>query len=174
MSTDFTDYTDYTDSPPRHRPFLPQRAQRGSQRSTPHRPGLSVREIRVILGERTTAWVPPGEVVLAAVDLLVLPSLTEAFPGVVIAAMAMGKPVIASRVGGIPEIIAHGQTGLLAEPNDLPDLARNLGTILGDAGLRARLAEAGRRRCLEHYDYPAQAQDFESILQELVVSSDRR
>jgi glycosyltransferase involved in cell wall biosynthesis len=60
--------------------------------------------------------------------------------------MAAGKPVVASRIGGLPFTVADGATGLLCEPGNPEDLARKLGLLLDDADLRQRLGEAGRRR----------------------------
>lgn len=73
---------------------------------------------------------------LAQIDILVLPSLQEPFGKIVIEAMAMETPVIASRVGGVPEIVADGETGLLVPPQDSIALKHALTRLIADAALR--------------------------------------
>ncbi|MFP5246775.1 MAG: glycosyltransferase [Thermoanaerobaculia bacterium] len=72
------------------------------------------------------------DALLAGCDALVHPSLDDAFPTVLLEAMAAGLPVIASRVGGIPEIVTDGVTGRLVPPNDAPALAQAIGELLRD------------------------------------------
>jgi glycosyltransferase involved in cell wall biosynthesis len=60
--------------------------------------------------------------------------------------MALGLPVVATRVGGIPAVVADGETGSLVPPDDPPALARAVGALLKDPELRHRAGEAGRRR----------------------------
>jgi len=70
-------------------------------------------------------------------------------------ALALGKPVVASDLSGIPELVRDGETGLLVPPGDAGRLADALELLLGDAGLRERLGEAGRRLVRERYDEAA-------------------
>ena len=83
---------------------------------------------------------------MAAADVLVLPSLTEAFGLVLTEALYLGTPVIASNVGGIPEIIADGVDGILVPPGDSAALADALAGLLNDPERRRRLAGAGLRQ----------------------------
>jgi glycosyltransferase involved in cell wall biosynthesis len=83
---------------------------------------------------------------LRKIDVFVLPSLSEAFSNSLMEAMACGCCVIASRVGGNPELVSDGETGLLFNPGDPEDLARCLNRALRDVGLRAQLGAAGRCR----------------------------
>lgn len=80
--------------------------------------------------------------VTAAMDVAVLPSLFEGMGRAVLEAMAAAKPVVASRVGGIPDLVTHGTNGLLVQPGDRGSLARALLEILSDASLRSRLGRA--------------------------------
>jgi glycosyltransferase involved in cell wall biosynthesis len=84
---------------------------------------------------------------------LVLPSLTEGLPRVVIEAQLLGKPVIASRVGGIPEIITDGETGILVEPQDGHALARAMVQILEYPVLAGRMGSFGRAQMSEKFNY---------------------
>jgi glycosyltransferase involved in cell wall biosynthesis len=83
----------------------------------------------------------------SASDVVVLPSIgNEDFPNVVLEAMAMGRPVVGTRVAGIPEQIVEGVTGLLVQPGDTEGLAGALMLLIDDAALRDRLGAAGRAR----------------------------
>lgn len=85
-------------------------------------------------------------------DVLVLPSTQEPFGRSIIEAMALSTSVVASRVGGIPEIIEHGTHGLLVEPGQVDALASAIATLVDDPALRGRLAEAARTRIEERFD----------------------
>lgn len=74
--------------------------------------------------------------------LVAHPSFAEALPMAVLEALAAGRPVVASRVGGIPEVVEHGTNGLLVEPGDVDELAAALTRLLTDHPLRARMAAA--------------------------------
>jgi glycosyltransferase involved in cell wall biosynthesis len=95
----------------------------------------------------------PGH--LRAADVLVMPTIAqEALGRTAVEAMAAGRPVIASRLGGLPFTVIDGATGLLCEPGNPAELAAKIQTLLDDAGLRQRLGMAGRRRFEEHYAWP--------------------
>ena len=81
---------------------------------------------------------------IAASDVLVLPSLSEARPRVIIEAMCGGRPVIATKVGGIPEMIQDGVTGLLVPPSEVDPLSAALDQLAGSSDLRAGMGELGR------------------------------
>ena len=89
--------------------------------------------------------------VLAAMDLMVLPSTWEGLPNAVLEAMAAGKPVIATRVGGCIEIIEHGATGYLTDPGDREALTRRVIDVLSSPDRGRGLGEAGRRRALSEF-----------------------
>jgi glycosyltransferase involved in cell wall biosynthesis len=84
--------------------------------------------------------------VLAGCDVFCLPSTAEGMPLVVLEAMAQGKPVIATAVGGTPELVVDGVTGLLVPPGDADALAEALGRVLSDPELAKRMGAAGRQR----------------------------
>ncbi len=88
--------------------------------------------------------------VLASLDVLVLPSAYEEMGSVLTEALASGLPVVASDVGGIPEVVRHGQTGLLVPPGDVAALSAALDRLAADADLRARLSAAARARAAEY------------------------
>jgi glycosyltransferase involved in cell wall biosynthesis len=82
-------------------------------------------------------------------DVAVLPSRREALGVAVLEAMAAGLPVVATRTGGIPEIIEDGECGLLCAPGDPKDLAEKLNRVLASVDLRRSIAEGGRRKVEE-------------------------
>jgi glycosyltransferase involved in cell wall biosynthesis len=79
-------------------------------------------------------------------DVAVLPSETESFPFVILEAMACRRPVIATNVGGIPDIVDDGNTGILVPPKDSDKLAEAIIKLLKDKELRERMGDAGRER----------------------------
>ena len=85
-------------------------------------------------------------------DLFVLPTLADCYSLVAMEAMSCGLPVVISRLGGIPEIIADGQTGFGLEPGDYPALALRLDQLVSDAGLRQGMGAASLRRAREKFD----------------------
>jgi glycosyltransferase involved in cell wall biosynthesis len=89
---------------------------------------------------------------LAAVDVLVLPSWIEGLPLVVLEAMAAGVPVVATDVGGTPEAVADGETGVLVPPRDVDALAGAIDALLSDPERARRLGAAGRERARERFD----------------------
>ncbi len=90
---------------------------------------------------------------IAAADLVTVPSIwQEAFGFIVAEAMASARPVIASRVGGIPELIDDGVTGLLVEPGDSRALAAGMAAILSDTDFARRLADKALQKCRNQFN----------------------
>jgi glycosyltransferase involved in cell wall biosynthesis len=92
-------------------------------------------------------------------DLFVVPSLTdrESFGVAAVEASACGLPVIASKVGGLPEVVLDGQTGLLVPPGDVGALAGAMARLLADTELRVQMGQAGRQFVLDHYRWQENA-----------------
>ncbi len=88
---------------------------------------------------------------MAALDIFVLPSFAETYGLVVIEAMAMEKPVIATNAGGLPEIIIDGKTGLLVEPRSVEAVANAIDKILGNDELRISLGHSAREDALRRF-----------------------
>jgi glycosyltransferase involved in cell wall biosynthesis len=94
---------------------------------------------------------------LQAADIFALASTTDAqgatdvFPTVILEAMASARPVVSTRLAGIPELVIHGETGMLTPPGDSTALGEMLGHLLCDPDLRLRLGHAGRARIEQHF-----------------------
>jgi colanic acid/amylovoran biosynthesis glycosyltransferase len=113
-----------------------------------------------IAGQVTFAGRLHEAATLAAIadsDMLVLPSFMEGLPIVLMEAMALGVPVIASRVAGIPELVIEGETGLLFDPANWGALATAIARLAEDAALGNRLAEAARSKVAADFSYPKAA-----------------
>jgi glycosyltransferase involved in cell wall biosynthesis len=94
---------------------------------------------------------------LEACDLFVLPSFAEGVPVVLMEAMAARRPVVATRVAGVAELVADGESGLLVAPGDPAALTAAIGRLLGDPPLRARMGDAGRAQVAAGFDAAREA-----------------
>ncbi len=108
--------------------------------------------------------------VLAGADVVLLPSVSEGFPFVLLEALAMGRPVVASRVNGVPELIEDRKTGRLVPPRDSQALARAIRELLLDPPQAAAMGEEGRRVVQERFTADGMVAQtvalFESVLGE--------
>lgn len=103
-----------------------------------------------------------------AFDLFVLPSIMEGFGIVLLEALAMGKPVIASRVGGIPEIITDGKTGILVPPKDSSALAKAIVGLIADEQAKQRFGEAARKVVEERFSQEMAVKRIENLYRDLM------
>jgi glycosyltransferase involved in cell wall biosynthesis len=122
------------------------------------------RDLRIADRVRFTGFRKDVSDLLHASDLFVHASLMEGCPNVVLEAMAMGKPVVATEVGGVPELVRHGETGLLVPTGNEAALARALEGMLEAPGMRRRMGEAGRSRARQVFDRQTQVVRLESYL----------
>lgn len=107
---------------------------------------------------------------LAAMDLFVLPSLGEGISNTVLEAMAAGLPVVATAVGGNPELVAPGVNGSLVPAADASALAAALSELAADPALRRRMGAAGRRRVQERFDWSRTVDRYLGVYDELLRS----
>jgi glycosyltransferase involved in cell wall biosynthesis len=104
---------------------------------------------------------------LAACDLFVLPSLYEGLPLSVLEAMASGKPVVATKVGGTDEAVVHGSTGILVPARNVTALAASIAAMLRDRTMATRFGEAGRKRVAQMFSAEAVVRGVSEVYDEL-------
>jgi len=111
---------------------------------------------------------------LAAADLVVLPSISEGLPLAAVEALAAARPIVATDTGGIPEVILNGQTGLLIPPYDSAALAEAMHRVLNDAALALRLGTNGRLFVEQHFDVRVQIEDTMALYRDLTSRATTR
>ena len=111
---------------------------------------------------------------LDALDVAVLSSDYEGSPLSVMEYMAAGKPIVSTRVGGVPELVADGRDALLVEPRDAEAFAEAIGRLLRDPAEAKRLGEAASDRQRREYSLDAMVRRIESLYEELWLASPRR
>jgi glycosyltransferase involved in cell wall biosynthesis len=124
--------------------------------------GLAARV--AFLGERSR---PEAVVKGSDVAVLATRAATEHCSNSVLEAMACARAVVTTRVAGNPELVVHGETGLLVEPDDPPGMAAALGALASDPGRAARLGRAGRARVERFYDMRSVARRFVALWREV-------
>lgn len=105
----------------------------------------------------------------ARMEFLVLPSLTEGLPLVVLEAMSFAKPVVASAVGGVPELVVHGENGLLVPAGDLESLSAAIAEALRSADEMRSYGARARRLVTKGFSYAEHARKMESIYSEVLA-----
>lgn len=124
---------------------------------------------------KTLGWVDPETRLnlLGRASVCVLPSYAEGLPMSVLEAMAQEVPVVATRVGGIPEAITHGCEGLLIEPGDVPALADSIVRLLEQPGERKRMGQAGRAKVENTFTADKTISTLETLYDQIRQQSDR-
>jgi glycosyltransferase involved in cell wall biosynthesis len=137
----------------------------------PNRDQLRALAAELGIGDRVLFAGPVGQDEIIAhyesASVFCLPSFCEGIPVVLMEAMACRRPVVATAVGGVRELVRDNVTGMLVSPGREDELAAALETLLGDAPLRQRLGEAGQRHVTQMYDVDASATQLSSLFAEL-------
>ncbi len=138
----------------------------------PERPSLEEQANRVGQAQAVhfAGWVAPSRVpeVIRDSSVVLVPSREgEAFGLVALQAAQMGRPVVAARVGGLPEVVADGETGLLFEPEDPSDMARAIMRLLERPEEASRFGRAGRRRALDLFTGRRYVDEYDRLYRHL-------
>jgi glycosyltransferase involved in cell wall biosynthesis len=138
----------------------------------PQRAELQALAVTLGVGDRVdfVGAVPHAQVPaeLRRLDVFVAASRQESFGVAVLEASAAGLPVVATRVGGLPEVVDPGVTGLLVAPDDVPALAGAIAQLLDDGALRQRMGRAGRDWVAAHYAWPGSVQTMLALYRRLL------
>ena len=126
---------------------------------------LGIRDRVMFLGEYT-----PVQELLSCSDLFLLPSQSESFGLAALEAMACGSPVVASRVGGLPEVIVDGETGYLCEVGDIDQMAAASTRVLSDDKHRKGLSDAGRAFAVKHFSSESIVPQYEEYYRRILES----
>lgn len=120
-----------------------------------YRKEVEARALRAGIGDRLhfTGFRTDIPEILSESAVSVLPSFSEGLSNTLLESMAAGVPVVATNVGGTPEAVVDGQSGLLVPPRDVPALADAIARVLENDVLAARLADQGRRRVTERFSF---------------------
>jgi glycosyltransferase involved in cell wall biosynthesis len=105
-----------------------------------------------------------------AMDVVVMPSVSEGMPNVALEAMMFGKPVVASRVGGMPEVVVEGETGFMVKAGDADTLASALMRMLTSSSRMQAMGEAGRCRVLENFSPTVRAERLLALYERLLLA----
>jgi len=122
-----------------------------------------VRDLRINSRVRFAGWRRDAMDIMAASDALVLPSRWEGMPNVVLEAMILGKPVVASSVGGCPELVEHGATGYLVSPGDVHALAQLMSQLGANPNEAEQLGMAGRAKASRWFTVSAMIEKNEQL-----------
>ena len=137
----------------------------------PERAGLLAQIARAGLGDSVSLLGERDDVdaLIGAADLLVLPSQEEGLSNVILEAMAQGLAVLATRVGGTPELIEHGVSGWLVEAGDVQALSEAIIRLAADPAQRSRLGEAARRRVAQRFSSQAMVEATLAVYRNCLV-----
>jgi glycosyltransferase involved in cell wall biosynthesis len=116
-------------------------------------------------------WVPQAYKLMPACDLIAMPSRWEGFGLVALEAMGSARPLIASRVSALPEIVVEGETGLLVPPDDPAALAGAITSVLLDRPQALQLGEAGYRRLVNSFSVNKMIQGTLSVYEDVIETS---
>jgi sugar transferase (PEP-CTERM/EpsH1 system associated) len=126
---------------------------------------LSIENSVVFMGTRTD--VPE---ILWKTDIFILPSLTEGISLTLLEAMAAGKPIVATNVGGNPEVVVDGETGILVPPKDPQRMAEAIMTIIQNPELSKTMGMAGRKRVDEKFSLVRMVDEYKKLYEELLIN----
>jgi glycosyltransferase involved in cell wall biosynthesis len=123
-----------------------------------------------------TGYLPNAEVLrlLAACDLVTLPSEIEGLPYMITEAMSLGKTVVATQVGGIPEQIIHGKTGLLVPPHNVDALAETLLQLINNPSLLQHMGKEAQKRHRELFSLERMIQEHETLYHTFINNVNRK
>lgn len=141
----------------------------------PERPALERRiaELGLTQTIELVGWVAPDSVpsLINSATLVVMPSRWEGFPSVGLQAAAMARPIVATRVGGLRDIVADKDTGILVKPGDSVALGEAIVSLLDNAGLVVKMGEEGRRRVQKLFGWEQCVGRYDALYRQLAAAN---
>ncbi len=138
----------------------------------PERPNLEQQATDMGITDRVQflGWVSPDKVtpLIRTATVVVVPSRHEGFSLVALEAALMGRPVVATRVGGLPEVVVHQETGLLVEPEDTKGLAEAIAFLLAHPDAATQMGRAARRRAIDVFGWERCVDSYDMLYRKLV------
>jgi glycosyltransferase involved in cell wall biosynthesis len=124
------------------------------------------------IGDRVSlpGWIDNPRSHLSEFDVMALPSRSEGFPLAIVEAMLAARPVVATRVGSVPEAVLHGETGLLIDKNDVNGLTQAILQLRDDPALRSRLGQRAREMAIAHFTVESMTTSYERLWQKLMIT----
>ena len=121
-------------------------------------------------------WVAPDQIpaLINSVTAILMPSRFEGLPLVALQAAMMGRPIVGTRVGGIPEVVVHQETGLLVESEDPSALAAAVASLLANPEIAVQMGCAGRRRVQETFSWEKCVGGYEDLYHQLTRQGERQ
>jgi glycosyltransferase involved in cell wall biosynthesis len=126
-----------------------------------------VENLGIVDNVRFLGWRPDVNEIIGCFDIFALPSLNEGMGRVLVEAMSAGLPIVASRVGGIPDLVKHGENGLLVPPANPGALERAISDLLGDKSRRKHMGETGKKMC-RPYSVEAMVEKIDNLYSRLL------
>jgi glycogen(starch) synthase len=117
-------------------------------------------------------WVAPRDVpnLINTCSIVLMPSRAESLPLVALQAALMARPVVGTRVGGLPEVVAHEQTGLIVEPDNSAALADATATLLAQPDMAARMGRAARHRAQTEFSWDRHVRAYDALYREMIAA----
>ncbi len=136
----------------------------------PQRPALEQLVCKLNLASKVFfhGWIPDVRAFLNQIDFFVLPSLQEGLPLALLEAMAEHKPVVATRVGGVPEVIEDGISGILVEPADVTALSQGILALAKNPALRQAMAKMAYEKMAQRFDIDSSIQELQRLYESLL------
>jgi glycosyltransferase involved in cell wall biosynthesis len=120
-------------------------------------------------GVEFLGWTPPDQIhmLLNRVTALVMPSRQDSFPLAALEAAGMQRPVIGTQVGGLPEMIVHGETGFLVPPEDPASLSRSIITLLSDLNAAQKMGKAAEKRLRRYFSWSRHVEAYDRLYRDV-------
>jgi glycogen(starch) synthase len=118
-------------------------------------------------------WIAPEKVpaLINTATAVVMPSRKEGLPLVALEAALMARPIVATRVGGMPEVVVHQQTGLLVEPENSAELAEAIAYLLDRPEIATRMGQSGRQRTQEVFSWKRCVDSYDAVYRQLITNA---